>query len=123
MNPGPISSCSAPLRSGWDTLYQDVCHDNALACLTLLDTDIAQPDSRKVGSFPYKRRGERRTLPLGIPLAHHHIILGGRRCVYNRVAIYGEADCDHRVMVLGWRLVQSIQKLKDVHTRWYVSPT
>jgi hypothetical protein len=59
----------------------------------------------------------------GIPLAHHHVISGGRRCVYSQVAIYGEADCDHRVMVLGWRLARSIQKPKDVHTRWYVSPT
>jgi hypothetical protein len=38
----------------------------------------------------------------GIPLAHHLVLSGGRRCVYSRVAIYREADSDHRVTVLGW---------------------
>ena len=58
-----------------------------------------------------------------IPFAHHLVISGGRRCVYSRVAIHEEANCNPRVTALGWRLVRSIQKLKDVHMRWYVLPT
>ena len=67
MDLGPISSCYAPLRSGWDVLYQEVCRVNALACATLLGAYIARPVSRQVGSSPYKRWGERRTHPLWDP--------------------------------------------------------
>lgn len=101
MDPGPISSCYAPLRSGWDTLYQEVCWANTLECTTLLGTDIAQTLG-KLGLPPTRDAVSAELTHFGIPLAHHLVISGGRRCVYSRVAIYGEAYSDHRVTVLGW---------------------
>jgi hypothetical protein len=59
--------------------------------------------------FPRTRDGASAELTLfGILLAHHPVISGGRRCMYSRVAIYGETDFHHRVTVLGWWLARSI---------------
>ena len=46
------------------------------ACPTLLVTDIARPDSREVGSSPYKRRGKRQTHPFWDPVVHYLVISG-----------------------------------------------
>lgn len=59
-----------------------ISHDQALGNLGL-------PPTRDAVSAQFIRFG------------NHFVISGGRRCVYGRVAIYGEADCDHRVTVLG----------------------
>ena len=56
----------------------------------------------KLGLPPTRDAVSAELTRFGIPLAHRLVISGGRRCVYSRVAIYGEADSDHRVMVLGW---------------------
>jgi hypothetical protein len=55
----------------------------------------------KLGLPPTRDAVSAELTRFGIPVVHHLVISGGRRCVYSRVAIYREADCDHRVTVLG----------------------
>jgi hypothetical protein len=56
----------------------------------------------KLGLPPTRDAVSAEPTRFGISLTRHLVISGGGRCVYSWVAIYGEADCDHRVTVLGW---------------------
>ena len=123
---GPISTCYPPLRSGWESLYQDVCRTT----LPPSDSNVLRPDPWKPGSSSRKRCGKLWiSLPIGsccspfLPPQTQGDVRNLRIAypVSCATSTWG-ADCDCRATQRGWQLARSIQRQTDAHTPWYVGP-